>query len=73
VALAATLFAGLALDALFWGWWAASVAALAFLVRLIPQAHEALEGASTGKAACACEDDVCDDSSRGRDGRIPNG
>lgn len=44
-AMAATLFAGLALNALFGWWWAESVAALAFLIWLIPEAREALEGA----------------------------
>jgi len=58
-AMAATLFVGLALNALFGWWWAESVAALAFLVWLIPETREALEGARTGKAACACGDDDC--------------
>jgi divalent metal cation (Fe/Co/Zn/Cd) transporter len=60
-AMAATLFVGLALNALFGWWWAESVAALAFLIWLIPEAREALEGARAGKAACACGDDDCDD------------
>jgi divalent metal cation (Fe/Co/Zn/Cd) transporter len=60
-AMAATLFAGLALNALFGWWWAESVAALAFLVWLIPEAREALEGAHARKTACACGDDDCDD------------
>jgi divalent metal cation (Fe/Co/Zn/Cd) transporter len=59
-AMAGTLFVGLALSALFGWWWAESVAALAFLVWLIPEAWEALEGARTGKAACTCADDDCE-------------
>lgn len=60
-AMAATLFAGLALHALFGWWWADSVAALAFLIWLLPEAREALEGARAGKAACGCGDDTCAD------------
>jgi divalent metal cation (Fe/Co/Zn/Cd) transporter len=60
-AMAAALFAGLALHALLGWWWADSVAALAFLFWLLPEAHEALEGARAGKAACGCGDDDCTD------------
>jgi divalent metal cation (Fe/Co/Zn/Cd) transporter len=60
-AMAATLFVGLALNAFLGWWWAESVAALAFLVWLIPEAREALEGARAGRGACACGDDDCDD------------
>ena len=60
-AMAATLFAGLVLNALFGWWWAESVAALTFLVWLVPEAREALDGARTGRAACACGDDDCHD------------
>jgi divalent metal cation (Fe/Co/Zn/Cd) transporter len=58
-AMAATLFVGLALNALCGWWWAESVAALVFLSWLIPEAREALEGARAGKAACACGEDDC--------------
>jgi len=58
-AMAATLFVGLALNALFGWWWAESVAALAFLIWLIPKAREAQVGARSGRAACTCEDE-CD-------------
>jgi divalent metal cation (Fe/Co/Zn/Cd) transporter len=60
-AMAATLFVGLALNAFLGWWWAESVAALAFLVWLIPEAREALEGARAQRGACACGDDDCDD------------
>jgi divalent metal cation (Fe/Co/Zn/Cd) transporter len=60
-AMAATLFVGLALNTFLGWWWAESVAALAFLVWLIPEAREALEGARAGRGACACGDDDCDD------------
>jgi divalent metal cation (Fe/Co/Zn/Cd) transporter len=60
-AMATTLFVGLALNAFLGWWWAESVAALAFLVWLIPEAREALEGARAGRGACACGDDDCDD------------
>jgi divalent metal cation (Fe/Co/Zn/Cd) transporter len=57
--MAATLLVGLALNALFGWWWADSLAAIALLYWLIPEAREALEGARTGRAACT--DDCCDD------------
>jgi divalent metal cation (Fe/Co/Zn/Cd) transporter len=60
-AMAATLFAGLALYALFGWWWADSVAALAFLIWLLPEAREALEGARASRATCGCGDDTCAD------------
>jgi len=58
-AMAATLFVGLGLDAAFGWWWAESLASLAFLFWLVPETREALAGARTGKAACACGDDEC--------------
>lgn len=60
-AMAATLFVGLGVNALFGWWWADSVGALAFLVWLVPETREALAGARAGKAACACGEDDCDD------------
>ena len=65
-AMAATLFSGLMLNVLFGWWWAESMAALAFLVWLVPEAREALEGARTGRAACACGDDDCQRPLSGR-------
>lgn len=59
--MAATLFVGLAVTALFGWWWADSVAALAFLIWLVPEAREAWEGARAGKAACDCGDEGCTD------------
>ena len=59
--MAATLLAGLLLNASFGWWWADSLAALALLWWLVPEAREALEGARTGWGACACDDDHCDD------------
>ena len=56
-----TLLVGLALNAAFGWWWADSLAALALLYWLVPEAREALEGAQTGRGACTCEDDHCDD------------
>lgn len=43
--MAATLLVGLAVTTLFGWWWADSIAALAFLIWLVPEAHEAWEGA----------------------------
>lgn len=59
--MAGTLLVGLALNAVFGWWWADSLAALALLYWLAPEAREALEGARTGHAACECGDDGCDD------------
>jgi divalent metal cation (Fe/Co/Zn/Cd) transporter len=59
--MAGTLLVGLALNALFGWWWADSVAALALLYWLVPEAREALEGARAGRSACECGDDDCDD------------
>ncbi|MEP6776396.1 MAG: cation transporter, partial [Chloroflexota bacterium] len=59
--MAATLLAGLALNALFGWWWTESVAALVFLVWLVPEAREAIVGARAGRSACTCDDDDCDD------------
>lgn len=58
-AMAATLFVGLAITTLFGWWWADSIAALAFLIWLVPEAREAWEGARAGKAACQCGDETC--------------
>jgi divalent metal cation (Fe/Co/Zn/Cd) transporter len=60
-AMAATLFAGLVLNALLGWWWAESIAALTFLVWLVPEACAALEGARAGRATCSCGDDDCRD------------
>jgi divalent metal cation (Fe/Co/Zn/Cd) transporter len=59
--MAATLLIGLGLNVLFGWWWADSVAALALLYWLVPEAREALEGARAGRGACACagDDDDC--------------
>jgi len=59
---AATLLAGLLLNAVFGWWWADSLAALALLWWLVPEAREALEGARAGHGACACDDDQCETS-----------
>jgi divalent metal cation (Fe/Co/Zn/Cd) transporter len=59
--MAGTLLVGLALNALLGWWWADSIAALALLCWLVPEAREALEGARSGRGACACDDDHCDD------------
>lgn len=61
-AMAVTLFAGLAATALFGWWWADSVAALVFLIWLVPEAREAWAGARAGKAACNCGDETCQDA-----------
>ncbi len=58
-AMAATLFLGLALNALLGWWWIDPIATLVFLVWLIPEAREALAGARAGKGACTCGDDDC--------------
>jgi len=58
--MAGALLVGLALNAAFGWWWADSLAALALLYWLVPEAREALEGARAGRAACACDDDECD-------------
>ena len=59
--MAGTLLVGLALNAVLGWWWAESIAALALLYWLVPEAREALEGARTGRGACTCDDDHCDD------------
>ena len=58
--MAATLLVGLALNALVQWWWVDSVAALAFLYWLIPEAREALEGARAGRGGCGCAGDCCE-------------
>ncbi len=57
--MAATLLVGLALNAAFGWWWTDSVAALVFLVWLVPEAREAIEGARAGRGGCTCDDDDC--------------
>jgi divalent metal cation (Fe/Co/Zn/Cd) transporter len=59
--MAGTLLVGLLLNAAFGWWWADSIAALALLYWLIPEAREALEGARAGHSACECDDDTCVD------------
>jgi divalent metal cation (Fe/Co/Zn/Cd) transporter len=59
--MAGALLVGLALNATFGWWWADSLAALALLYWLVPEAREALDSARAGRAACACGDDHCDD------------
>jgi divalent metal cation (Fe/Co/Zn/Cd) transporter len=54
--MAATLLAGLVLNAVFGWWWADSLMALALLWWLVPEAREALDGARAGHSACACDD-----------------
>lgn len=57
--MAGTLLVGLGLNALFHWWWADSVAALALLIWLIPEAREATEGARAGRGACGCGEPDC--------------
>jgi len=59
--MAGALLVGLALNATFGWWWADSLAALALLYWLVPEAREALDSARAERAACACGDDHCDD------------
>ena len=59
--MAGALLVGLALNAAFGWWWADSLAALALLYWLVPEAREALESARTGHAACVCCADQCED------------
>jgi divalent metal cation (Fe/Co/Zn/Cd) transporter len=55
--MAATLLLGLVLNAVFGWWWADSLAALALLIWLVPEARETLESARAGRGGCACGDD----------------
>src|SRR5262249_27605974 len=57
--MAGTLLVGLVLGAALQWWWADSVAALALLYWLIPEARGALEGARAGRGGCSCGDDAC--------------
>lgn len=57
--MAGALLLGLLARALFGWWWADSLAALALLIWLVPETREALDGARSGHAACACGDDDC--------------
>jgi divalent metal cation (Fe/Co/Zn/Cd) transporter len=57
--MAAILLAGLAVTSVFRWWWADAVAALAFLIWLIPETREALEGARAGRGGCGCGEDHC--------------
>ena len=59
--MAGTLLVGLTLNALFGWWWADSLAAVSLLYWLVPEAREAIEGARSGKDACTCGEDGCDD------------
>ena len=59
--MAATLLVGVVLTTALGWWWADSLAALALLYWLVPEAREALDGARSGRAACACGDDDCRD------------
>ena len=55
--MAGALLVGLALNGLLGWWWADSLAALALLYWLIPQAREAFTGAGSGGGSCSCDDD----------------
>lgn len=57
--MAGTLLVGLALNAAFRWWWVDSIAALALLYWLIPEAREALASARAGRGGCCCGDDDC--------------
>lgn len=57
-AMAAALFVGLAVNALFGWWWADSVAAAAFLIWLVPEARHASAGARAGTVTCSCGQDT---------------
>jgi len=57
--MAGTLLVGLALNAAFHWWWVDSLAALALLYWLIPEAREAVEGAYAGRGGCGCGDGAC--------------
>jgi divalent metal cation (Fe/Co/Zn/Cd) transporter len=59
--MAGTLLVGLLLNALFGWWWADSLAALAQVYWLVPEAREALEGARAGRGGCGCGDEHCAD------------
>jgi divalent metal cation (Fe/Co/Zn/Cd) transporter len=52
--MAGTLLLGLVLTGLLGWWWADSVAALALLLFIVPEAREALEGARAGRGGCSC-------------------
>ncbi len=52
--MAGTLLVGLVLTTGFGWWWADSLAALALLYWLVPEAREALEGARAGRGGCSC-------------------
>jgi divalent metal cation (Fe/Co/Zn/Cd) transporter len=57
--MAGTLLLGLLLNALFGWWWADSLAALALVFWLAPEAREALAAARAGRGGCGCGDDHC--------------
>lgn len=57
--MAGALLVGLLANAAFGRWWADSVAALALLCWLVPEAREALVGAQAGRGACCCGADRC--------------
>ncbi|HEX6507833.1 MAG TPA: cation transporter [Chloroflexota bacterium] len=58
--MAATLFVGLGLNAVFGWWWADAVSALALLYWIVPEAREALEAARAGRGGCECDDPACE-------------
>lgn len=58
--MAGALLIGLALTALLRWWWADSLTAIVLLYWLVPEAHEALEGAHAGRSACCCDEEDCD-------------
>jgi divalent metal cation (Fe/Co/Zn/Cd) transporter len=55
--MAGTLLIGLVANAALGWWWADSVAALALLYWLGREAHEALQGARSGRGGCTCGDE----------------
>jgi divalent metal cation (Fe/Co/Zn/Cd) transporter len=60
--MAATLLAGLALNAALGWWWAEGVAALGLLYWLGREAREALQAARAGRGGCGCAGDACAES-----------
>ncbi len=58
--MAATMLVGLVLNAVLGWWWADSLAALALLYWLIPEARAALEGARAGRGGCCDDKDRCE-------------
>jgi divalent metal cation (Fe/Co/Zn/Cd) transporter len=58
--MAGVLLVGVALTTVFGFWWADSVAALALLYWIVPEAREALEAARSGRGGCGCRDADCE-------------